>query len=915
MQWGAVLLWWVLVVALAGAALPVAAWLLPDTPDRGAGLALPVALTLVVVPAYWVGHLRFGPPAVLVGVGTLVAASVLLGRRGHRPAPRRALETLGVFTVAFLLLLAVRSVDPGAIPGGGEKFLDMGLLQSLLRAERLPPIDMWFAGERVLYYYGGHLVAATLALLTATPGRLAYNLALATAYAGATTAVYGLAGAVAADRGLPRRVAGGVGATLFGLASNLFVPLGVVATVLRGGLLGHLADATGRTVEQATVSMETFGYWWSSRVIPGTITEFPLFAYLNGDLHAHMTDTVFLLLVAAVAYAYHRTDRAAVGRRRLLVFGVVPPVIGYLGVVNTWSLPTGVGLTWLALALAPAPPRDLLPYGRTWGPGGPVRRELARLAVATVLAVAVLGLALVWVTPFVTGVLLGGGAGGSLAVVTDHTGFWALLVAQGGFVALFACYLVAVVGRSRRLLAGGLGVLAAGTVAALALAAPVLALVVPVGVAGWVLHRRGVEASPGPGGDSAPPGFEAVLIVAGVGLVTIVEFVYLDDAASAGRYNTVFKTYAQVWPLWATAGGVALAGALARLRQVGPGGTAPERRTEDPDLGGHGRGLALAGHLAAGGFLVALLLYAGLALIEHFEPYVTVWVSWWPALVVGAVALAGGVGAVRRGDAEDAPDGGVGGTVRAGLGAHPVLVGCLVVVLALHGGVAGAAGAADTVDPAPSLDALAYVHTWHAGEAPAIEWLVDRPGQPTIVAAPGTELYRWSSPASSLTGLPTVAGWAHEANYRSPAAYSERVADVDRLFRGSPATRAALLRTYEVRYVYVGQLERERYAGVDLRFGDEPGLSVAVEGPAVTVYAVDRDALVAGRTANASTDTDTDTVLGWTAGSAVSDRRRETPSRWRPAQTAISPARLTTSTASASMVSTSRKWGTNRRFS
>lgn len=865
MQWGAVLLWWVLVVALAGAALPVAAWLLPDTPDRGAGLALPVALTLVVVPTYWVGHLRFGSVAVLAGVGTLVAASVLLGRRGHRPAPRRALETLGVFTVAFLFLLAVRSVDPGAVPGGGEKFLDMGLLQSLLRAERLPPVDMWFAGERVLYYYGGHLVAATLALLTATPGRLAYNLALATAYAGAVTAVYGLAGAVAADRGLPRRVAGGVGATLFGLASNLFVPLGAVATVLRGGLLGHLADATGRTVAQATVSMETFGYWWSSRVIPGTITEFPLFAYLNGDLHAHMTDTVFLLLVVAVAYAYHRTDRAAVRRRRLLVFGVVPPVVGYLGVVNTWSLPTGVGLTWLALALAPAPPRDLLPYGRHWTPAGPVRREATRVAVATALAVPVLGLALLWVTPFVTGVLLGGGAGGSLAVVTDHTGLWALLVAQGGFVVLFACYLVAVVGRSRRLLAGGLAVLVAGTVGALALAAPVLALVVPVGVAGWVLHRHRDQAG---GGDAAVvgrdgsglPGFEAVLIVAGVGLVTIVEFVYLDDAASAGRYNTVFKTYAQVWPLWATAGGVALAGVLARLRRVRPVPTVSDGRTVDAALRGRGRVLALAGRVAAGGFLVALLLYAGLALIEHFEPYVTVWVSWWPALVVGTVALVGGVAAVRRGDDGDAPTGGVGGTVRGGLGAHPVLVGCLVVVLALHGGVAGAAGAADTVDPAPSLDALAYVHTWHAGEAPAIEWLLDRPGQPTIVAAPGTELYRWSSPASSLTGLPTVAGWAHEANYRSPAAYRERVADVDRLFRGSPATRAALLRAYEVRYVYVGPLERDRYARADLRFGDEPGLSVAVEGPAVTVYAVDRDALVTGRTGvNASTAL----ALGW----------------------------------------------------
>ncbi len=47
---------------------------------------------------------------------------------------------------------------------------------------------MWFAGEPVKYYYGGHLVTTLFAWLTATPPRFAYNLALAGFYATLVTA-------------------------------------------------------------------------------------------------------------------------------------------------------------------------------------------------------------------------------------------------------------------------------------------------------------------------------------------------------------------------------------------------------------------------------------------------------------------------------------------------------------------------------------------------------------------------------------------------------------------------------------------------------------------------------------------------------------------------------------------------------
>ena len=122
-----------------------------------------------------------------------------------------------MFTIAFLFVIAIRAVDPAVHPSGGEKFLDFGLLKSLLRTDALPPEDFWFVGEPVQYYYGGHLLTVLLAKITFTPARYAYNLALAGFFGMVVTVAYGLAGAVAAARGRSAGVAGTLAAFFVGL--------------------------------------------------------------------------------------------------------------------------------------------------------------------------------------------------------------------------------------------------------------------------------------------------------------------------------------------------------------------------------------------------------------------------------------------------------------------------------------------------------------------------------------------------------------------------------------------------------------------------------------------------------------------------------------------------------------------------
>ncbi|SDY30276.1 DUF2298 domain-containing protein [Halopenitus persicus] len=829
---------WLLAIAVLSAlAVPIAARLFRWTPGRGVGLAPILSVAVLTTTGYWIGRLSFGIEALAVGVVALgvgaLWASVDLdaARRGSLsvaddavPADRRAIRNaLLVFLGAFTLVLLIRAADPAITPVGGEKFLDYSLLRSLLRAESLPPLDPWFAGETVNYYYGGHLAAALVTILSGVPPAYAYNLALATVYACLIAAVFELARGIAADRiadriadrpgepadsendsrhdhvGAPSLAtgAGVAAAAAVGLASNL-------ATVQ--SLLARLGPGSG-------AESEPFHYWDASRVIEGTINEFPFFAFLNGDLHAHMMGAPFLVLGTAIAYAYWRTPESELRRRRLLVFGAIPVLGGTVAVVHTWDLATLFGVVWLAATFAPARPLTLLSAGsvRSFGDdsdaggdsgadGGSdrplLREEIERTGGALVVTALAAGLGGVLAAPF----LLGASSGQEPALVPpgQRSGLGGLLTVHGAFLAAFLAFLTGRLvgikprpaGTNARLdgikpRLAGIGPLLVGLAAVvgsgLLVGVPAIAVVAPPLVLGWVALRTDQDA-----------GFETALVIGGAGLVGLVEIVHLAEQAGPGRLNTVFKTYFQVWTLWGIAAGVIIselwAHGVAGIGHVrttsgrekgsgGPDGRETNTRTSAAMVLPDGRTVA---RVLVALLVVSTLPYAALALDGHFDR-------------------------------------------------HDV----------------------------GTLDATAFVAADHPEEAPAIAWLDDHATrEDVLLEAPGTTrspeglaraaepgMYTWrANPASSLTGVPTVAGWDHEVGYRGVEAYERRVAAVDRAYAGPTVERVRTLDAYEVTYVWVGPTERERY-GEDVAFDHLEGVSVAYETDRVTIYRVDQDAL------------------------------------------------------------------------
>nr|WP_254662971.1 DUF2298 domain-containing protein [Haladaptatus sp. W1] len=139
MEFLLVAFWLVLYYVLALAGLPVTAALFRLFPDRGATFALPVSLSVMTIVTYWLGQFVFSGITVLVAVVVLASLSVLLTRRAVEIDLQGYAEAMVVFTVAFCFLVGVRAIDPGIIATGGEKFLDFGLLRSIMRSPALPP--------------------------------------------------------------------------------------------------------------------------------------------------------------------------------------------------------------------------------------------------------------------------------------------------------------------------------------------------------------------------------------------------------------------------------------------------------------------------------------------------------------------------------------------------------------------------------------------------------------------------------------------------------------------------------------------------------------------------------------------------------------------------------------------------------
>jgi YYY domain-containing protein len=207
-----------------------------------------------------------------------------------------------------------------------EKLPDFGLYNRLTLESSLPPKDIWLSGFPVNYYYVGHFVFATLTKITGIPAVYGVNLSVILIFClifiSSFSIIYNLSGKT---------------------YSSLICAFGT-------SFLGHL-DGTLQILQNG---FGKFNWWRSTRVIDGTINEFPFFAFLLGDLHAHYISLPFLLLFLGTALNLSLKTKSSdlMKESHFLGFDFYFPAVlstGFIATTNPWFLPVLFGVLVLIL--------------------------------------------------------------------------------------------------------------------------------------------------------------------------------------------------------------------------------------------------------------------------------------------------------------------------------------------------------------------------------------------------------------------------------------------------------------------------------------------------------------------------------------------------------------------------------------
>ena len=801
---------WFLLLELTGiVALPWAFYLFRFLPDRGLTLVKPAAL-LFFSYVLWVLALAHIWPNTQLTVWAIflvaAAGSLWLYRRRWCELRDFLLHNWRILLIAELVFTAMFALWAFTTSGSPaishtEKPMDFMLLNAAQHTRYFPAEDLWLSGHAISYYYFGHIIVAFLTNLAGAASSTAYNLGLVTIPALAGTVAFGLV------YNLVRLAGGTVRASLTtGVAAPALV-------LLAGNLTGALEFARLRgwagegfwdwVAIKGLDAAGTVGglfpqeFWWwfrSTRVIDTltpegasldyTITEFPVFSLVLGDLHAHVLAIPFLLLaIAATLNVYLSPGPLGWSwlRRHPAQAAALALSGGALAFINFWDFPTFLAL--LAGALLLKAHRD--------NPRSPLQASVSAAAAFLPLLV----LSLVMFIPFYLGAF-SGQASGILPLQDVATRPFLLFIVLGLFILLCLAFLAKMLLRTPRpestdaplmataavvavlpiglwMATGFMFALVTDTAGAalddlgrrLILAGPGAIVVATAGYCALTLARRtGTQARRAAHPESVEgrpsAAFALLLMALAFYLLLGAELFHIVDSFGGAwrRMNTVFKFYYQAWLLLGIVASFALyilwsarADALAANGRPGKGPTALR---------------------AVGAGALALLLAASF--------YYT----------AGAI---------------------------------------------LDRSAASAEGR--------TLDGLAFLKDSAPGEYAAIQWLRDEAEPGRIIEAVGDD-YTDFGRISAATGRAGVLGWkGHEIQWRgSHEAFAGREEAISAIYSGNdPAEARRLIELYGVRYVYLGDRERQTYNVSDLpQYGEF--LKTAFHQDGVIVYEMADDA-------------------------------------------------------------------------
>ena len=294
LEFNIIFLWLFLIEIISIVTLPISIYLLRRLPDKGYSTAKLFGVLLLTYFSYIIARFKFLP----FNWGTIFLSFLLISLLSYffisysslsneikvtlnsKEFKKIAIKSEVIFLITFFIFLLIRAYVPDI--KGGESSYDLAYLNSLIRTNKLPSIHPWFSQVSLEnYYYFGHLFIATLSKFSGISGSYSYNLGLVTIMAFTCLLIFSLA------YNLTKKSFYGIIAIfLVAFAGNFFSFIQIVNYInpnIYFYVKFYEPPLHGNFFEKA----KNYNWWWPSRIIPWAIHEMPYWTFIWGDLHGH----------------------------------------------------------------------------------------------------------------------------------------------------------------------------------------------------------------------------------------------------------------------------------------------------------------------------------------------------------------------------------------------------------------------------------------------------------------------------------------------------------------------------------------------------------------------------------------------------------------------------------------------------
>ena len=233
-----------------------------------------------------------------------------------------------IFLVSFLIFAFLRSLNPDLWHPyrGGEKPMELSYLSAILNSNNLPPLDPWFSGSAMNYYYFGFFIFGYLINLTQISTFIGFNLAVCTVFALSTTSLFAFS------------------ETIFN--KNKSFSFLMIFMVLIMSNMQPMLQVINKISKLNFSELLRIDYWQPSRVFPAEsigyeISEFPFFSFLFADLHPHMISIpIYIFFITLVVSIFTQEIKKLNTFNFIVTSGIsISLFAGILWVTNTWTVP------------------------------------------------------------------------------------------------------------------------------------------------------------------------------------------------------------------------------------------------------------------------------------------------------------------------------------------------------------------------------------------------------------------------------------------------------------------------------------------------------------------------------------------------------------------------------------------------